>query len=73
MDAETERYFDDGEPGDWLLVDYWTGMGMAVLEGEFGGWGRSQRGVWFMHVRGVMLLPTMDIRKITVLSHAGCL
>lgn len=73
MDQDTIRYFDDGDCGDWVRVEYWVGMGVAVLDGEFGGWGRTRRGTWFIHIRGLILIPTVDIRTIRVLVPAGCL
>lgn len=73
MDQETIRYFDDGDPGDWVRVEYWMGMDTTVMEGEFYGFGRTRRGNWYMHIRGLILIPTCDIRSIRVLIPAGCL
>lgn len=73
MDAETERYFDEGWIGDWVQVEYWVGMQVATVEGEFGGYGRTKRGLWFIHLRGLILIPTIDIRSIVLLHPAGCL
>ncbi len=73
MDQETIRYCDDGYIGDVVLVEYLVGMHRAIAEGEFAGFVRTRRGNWFLHLSGVMLIPTMDILSIRVLSHAGCL
>lgn len=73
MDQETIRYFDDGCVGDWVRVEYLVGMQMVVIEGEFGGFGRTRRGTWFMHICGLILIPTIDIQFIRMLIPAGCL
>lgn len=73
MDEATIRYFDDGYPGDWVRVEYWVGMGVATVEGEFAGYGRTRQGNWYIHIARVILIPTLDVRSIRVLAHAGCL
>lgn len=73
MDEATIRYFDDGSIHDWIRVEYWCGMEVATVEGEFAGYGRTRSGNWYIHIARVILIPTIDIRSITLLTPAGCL
>lgn len=72
-DDATQRYFDEGTVGDWVKVDYLMIDQSVTAEGEFGGFRRSKRGVWFMDLAGVILVPTTEIERIELLVPAGCL
>lgn len=72
MDQESLRLFDDLQIGDWIEVHHRPKMQPTrIIEGEFNGFGRGGLGGWYLVLRKLAVIRTIDIEMVRLLVPIG--